>query len=68
MTPPKAGIERARIKQGRASLIGGIAVGIVTLILWTAIAHELHADSTAILVLGLLAATGVAAWIRLADL
>ena len=57
-----------RIKQGRASLIGGIAVGVAVLVLWTAIAHELAADSAAILVLGLLVAGGIATWIRVADL
>ena len=36
--------QRARIKQGKASLIGGIAVGIAVLVLWVAIAHELAAD------------------------
>ena len=34
-----------RIKQGKASLIGGIAVGIAVLVLWLAIAHEFAADN-----------------------
>jgi hypothetical protein len=59
---------RARIKPGRASLIGGIAVGIASFCLWTAAAHELGADSAAWLVLGALAAVGIGTWIRLADL
>jgi hypothetical protein len=59
---------RARIKPGRASLIGGIAVGIASFILWTAVAHELVADTPAILGLGLVVSAGIATWIRVADL
>jgi hypothetical protein len=59
---------RARIKPGKASLIGGIAVGVATFVLWGAIAHELAADSVPVLGAGLLAAAGIAAWIRVADL
>ena len=57
-----------RIKQGKASLIGGIAVGFAVLVLWTAIAHELAADSVATIAAGVLAAAGIATWIRRADL
>jgi len=57
-----------RIKPGKASLIGGIAVAFAALMLWTAIAHELAADSAPVLLLGLLVAVGVGAWIRVADL
>ena len=60
--------QRARIKPGRASLIGGIAVGVASFVLWAAIAHELDAATPAWLVLGLLVSGGIAAWIRLADL
>jgi hypothetical protein len=59
---------RARIKPGRASLIGGIGVAAATFILWTAVAHELSADTIGMLVVGLCVAAGVGAWIRLADL
>jgi hypothetical protein len=65
-TSPVAGSQR--IKQGKASLIGGIAVGFAVLVLWTAIAHELASDSAAIVAIGVLVAAGVAAWIRVADL
>jgi hypothetical protein len=57
-----------RIKQGKASLIGGIAVGFAVLVLWTAIAHELAADTIPTLAAGVLVAGGIATWIRLADL
>jgi len=65
-TSPVAGSQR--IKQGKASLIGGIAVGFAVLVLWTAIAHELASESAAIVAIGVLVAAGVAAWIRVADL
>jgi hypothetical protein len=57
-----------RVKTGKASLIGGIAVGIAVLVLWTAVAHELAADGVATIAAGVLVAAGIAAWIRLADL
>ena len=59
---------RARIKPGRASLIGGMAVCVATFILWAAIAHELGLDTTAGLVLGVAVAIGIGTWIRVADL
>jgi hypothetical protein len=59
---------RARIKQGKASLVGGAAVGIAVLVLWVAIAHELAADGVVAMAAGVLVASGVAVWIRLADL
>ncbi|HME26879.1 MAG TPA: hypothetical protein VKI44_37085 [Acetobacteraceae bacterium] len=65
-TSPVAGSQR--IKQGKASLVGGIAVGFAVLVLWTAIAHELAVDSIVTIVVGTLVAAGVAAWIRVADL
>ena len=55
-------------KSTRASLIGGIAVGIAVLALWSAIARDLAADTPPVMALGVLAAIGVAAWIRLAEL
>jgi lipopolysaccharide export LptBFGC system permease protein LptF len=57
-----------RIKQGKASLIGGVAVGVAVLVLWTAVAHELAADNVATLIFGVLVAAGIATWIRVADL
>ena len=60
--------QHTRGKTGKASLIGGIAVGIAVLVLWTAVAHELAADSVVAVAVGVLAAAAIAAWIRLADL
>lgn len=57
-----------RIKPGKASLVGGIAVAFAALALWTAIAHQLAVDSAPVLLLGLLVAVGVGTWIRAADL
>jgi len=59
---------RARIKPGKASLVGGIAVGVASFVLWVAVAHELGADGVPWLVAGLVVAAGVTAWIRVADL
>lgn len=64
MTAPRQG----EIKTGRASLIGGIAVGIAVLVLWEAVTRDLGIASTVTLVAGLLVAIAVAAWIRAADL
>ena len=59
---------RARIKPGRASMIGGIAVAAAIFALWTAITRELGFSGPLCLGLGALAAAGAGAWIRLADL
>ncbi|HYZ22826.1 MAG TPA: hypothetical protein VE690_11780 [Rhodopila sp.] len=59
---------RARIKSGKASLIGGAAVGLASFVLWTACAHELGADTVPWLALGALVSAGIGAWIRIADL
>jgi hypothetical protein len=59
---------RTRIKPGRASLVGGIAVAVASFVLWAAVTHELAVDTTAMFVVGLCVAAGIGAWIRLADL
>jgi predicted lysophospholipase L1 biosynthesis ABC-type transport system permease subunit len=56
------------IKRGRASLVGGIAVGIAVLALWVVLARDLAIDTNAMIVCGALVAIAVAAWIRIADL
>ena len=43
-------------------------MGIAVLVLWVAIAHELAADGVVAMAVGVLVASGVAVWIRLADL
>jgi uncharacterized membrane protein YkvI len=59
---------RARIKSSNASLIGGIVVGFACFVLWTAIAHEVGADSLPWLAAGLVVAAGIGTWVRIADL
>ena len=59
---------RAKIKTGKASLIGGIAVGIASMVLWVAVSRELGYSGVPALALGLLVSAGVATWIRVADL
>jgi hypothetical protein len=57
-----------RLKRGRASLIGGAAVGVCVLALWLGIGHELGVNGVGVGVLGAIVATGIAGWIRAADL
>ena len=59
---------QGELKRGRASLIGGIAVGVGVFGLWMALAHDLGAVGTGTIVAGVVVAAAVAAWIRVADL
>ncbi len=61
-------LDGGRIKQSRASLIGGIAVGIGVFVLWVAIARDLGAVGGMPLLLGALAGAAVGLWIWRADL
>jgi multisubunit Na+/H+ antiporter MnhE subunit len=55
----------ATLKRSTASLIGGIAVGIFVLALWLLLAGDV---TPAAIASGLVAATLIGAWVRLADL
>ncbi len=57
-----------RIKSGKASLIGGIVVGVASFVLWVAIARDLRVDTVPWLFAGLVVSGGIGAWIRIADL
>ncbi|HET6238825.1 MAG TPA: hypothetical protein VFE41_28285 [Acetobacteraceae bacterium] len=59
---------QGEIKRGRASLIGGIAVGIGVFALWVALARDLGAGGVGTIAAGFVVAVGVAGWIRIADL
>ncbi len=59
---------RAPITRGKASLIGGIVVGIASMVLWIAVTRELGLDGPVTLGAGLLVSAAVATWIRIADL
>lgn len=61
-------MSRPPVKSGNASLIGGIVVGVACFVLWTAIAHELGADTTGWLAAGVVVSAGIGTWIRIADL
>ncbi|MGH8115639.1 MAG: hypothetical protein ACREPS_11390 [Rhodanobacteraceae bacterium] len=63
-----ASFPTGRIKRGRASLVGGVAVGVCVLALWLGIAHEVGLESLTAVVLGVLVAGVVGSWIRIADL
>jgi hypothetical protein len=58
----------ARINPGKASLVGGIAVGIASMVLWVAVTHELGFGGPVALGAGLLVCAAVAIWTRVADL
>lgn len=60
--------QRDRLKPERASLIGGIVVGIATLVLWLAASGELGLHGLSVLGLGVLASVAAGTWTRLADL
>ena len=59
---------RARLKPEKASLIGGIVVGIASMVLWAAVTRELGFHGTATLTVGLLVSAMAGLWTRLADL
>ncbi len=59
---------RARIKSGKASLVGGIVVGAASFVLWTVIAQDAGADTAACLAIGAAVSAGIGIWIRIADL
>lgn len=59
---------RNHVTTGKASLIGGIVVGIASMALWVAVTRELGFHGTPVLALGLLVSAAVGTWTRLADL
>jgi hypothetical protein len=59
---------RARLKPEKASLIGGIVVGIASMVLWVAVTRELGFHGVVTLGAGLLVAVAAGTWTRLADL
>ena len=59
---------KGKIKTGKASLVGGIAVAIAAFALWTLVSRELGLIGTGWTVVGLGVSAGIGAWIRIADL
>ena len=59
---------RSPVTTGKASLVGGIVVGIATLVLWLAVTRELGFHGMPALIAGLAVAGAAGAWTRLADL
>ncbi|HTC83675.1 MAG TPA: hypothetical protein VK683_04935 [Rhizomicrobium sp.] len=59
---------RAHVTTGKASLVGGIVVGIACLVLWLAVTRELGFGGLWSLGAGLLVAAAAGTWTRLADL
>lgn len=58
----------ARLKLEKASLIGGIVIGVASMVLWVAAARELGFHGAPVLVVGLLISAAAGIWTRLADL
>jgi hypothetical protein len=65
MTPMAAAPIEARVKRSMPSLIGGIFTAIVAFVLWLLL---FGAASIPIVLLGIVIAGALGAWIRLADL
>ena len=59
---------RVKINPSKASLVGGIAVGIASMVLWAAAAHELGLGGPVVLGAGAAVSVAVAVWTPLADL
>jgi hypothetical protein len=59
---------RGHVTTGKASLIGGIVVGLATLVLWLAVTRELGFGGRPALLAGLFVAGAAGIWTRLADL
>ena len=59
---------RVRVTTGKASLVGGIVVGIASMVLWLAVTHELGFHGMITIGAGLLVAAAAGMWTRLADL
>ena len=59
---------RSHVTTGKASLIGGIVVGIASMVLWVAVTRELGFYGTPVLAVGVLVAATAGIWTRLADL
>jgi hypothetical protein len=58
----------ARVTRGKASLVGGIVVGVASFVLWTAIARDLGAATAPWLAAGVIVSAAIGVWIRKADL
>jgi hypothetical protein len=61
-------VPRGHVTTGKASLIGGIVVGIASMVLWVAVTRELGFHGTPVLAAGVLASAVAGIWTRLADL
>lgn len=59
---------RGHVTSGRASLIGGLAVSVATIVLWLFATAELGFHGPVNLGAGILVALAAGTWTRLADL
>ena len=61
-------MQRAHVTSGKASLIGGMVVGIAAMVLWVAVTDELGFRSAVSLAIGAAVSAAAGIWTRLADL
>jgi hypothetical protein len=66
--PPPVQADDGEIKKSRASLVGGVAVGLGVLALWTALAVDLGVGGFSAIAPGVIVATLIGLWIWRADL
>ena len=59
---------RGHVTTGKASLVGGIVVGLACMVLWVAVTKELGFHGTPVLAVGVFVSAAAAVWTRLADL
>jgi len=59
---------RGHVTTGKASLVGGIVIGIASMVLWVAVPGELGFHRMPVLIAGLLVSAAAGIWTRLADL
>ena len=59
---------RGHVTTGKASLIGGIVVGLACMVLWMAVTKKLGIHGPPVLAAGVFVSAAAAVWTRLADL
>ena len=59
---------RVPVTSSRASLVGGLVVGIASMVLWVAVTRELGWSGPAALGAGVLVSAAMGIWTRVADL
>jgi hypothetical protein len=61
-------ITTGKATPNNSSLVGGIVIGVATMVLWVAVTRELGFQGTLVLGAGLIVSAAAGLWTRLADL